>query len=380
MHVLLLPISYPNSYNRQSHVFFEEQARALSAYGIKVGVLAIIPISLQKIWNEKRLDIGLDESESGSVSVFRYQFPALPKMWRVNSWLRTWIGKRVFHRYRDKHGLPDITHVHVSLGGEAALWLWQHYRIPYVVTEHYTAFVKDQMRPWQIMRAQQIFNHSKRNIAVSNEFKTRLEKDYQVEFEYIPNIVDTHFFIPTPEHSGNRPARKFLNVGNLKPQKSQDLLIRAFARCCGGRKDFTLTIAGSGPEEAKLKRLALKLGLCDQVSFFGQASREDVLRLMQKNDCFVLSSTFETFGVVVIEAMSCGLPVIATRSGGPESIITNSKLGILCEINESELCDALQKVSTTMYDSKYIRDHAVSHFSAEVVAKQLRALYRCIVN
>jgi glycosyltransferase involved in cell wall biosynthesis len=380
MHVLLIPISYPNSYNQQSHVFFKEQARALSLSGIEVGVLAIIPISFQQAWRQKRFNMGMCEYIQDGVRVYRYQFPAIPKMWRINSWLRTRLGKQLFKKYRKKHGAPDILHVHVSLGGKLALWIYQRYQIPYVVTEHYTSFVKDRMLAWQVNLAQEVFTHSKNNIAVSNEFKSRLEQDYIAKFVYIPNIVDTNFFVSNQKAASGHAAKNFLNIGNLKPQKSQDILIRAFAHSFQNRSDIKLVIAGSGPEYSRLKKLVSSLGMQEQISFYGQADRDEVLRLMQESDCFVLSSTFETFGVVVIEAMSCGLPVIATRSGGPESIIINDQLGILCDINESQLGDALIRIVSMKYDQEYIRNYAVSHFSSNIIAARLTVLYKQVIN
>lgn len=380
MHLLLIPISYPNTYNPQSHVFFEEQARALSLTGIDVGVLAVIPISFQQIWKKKSLDTGLCESIRDGVRVYRYQFPAVPKMRRLNSWLRTWLGKRLFNKYRRKYGTPDIAHVHVSLGGKLALRLYQQFHLPYVVTEHYTSFVKDRMPSWQINLAQEIFTSSKKNIAVSNEFKTRLEQDYRAKFEYIPNIVDTDFFIPNQKTAAGQPVKNFLNIGNLKPQKSQDMLIQAFANAFQERRDIKLVIAGSGPEYPRLKKLVCRLRMQEQISFYGQADRDEVLRLMQQSDCFVLSSTFETFGVVVIEAMSCGLPVIATRSGGPESIITDEKLGILCDIDEKQLSDALTTITGSVYDADFIRNYAVTNFSSSIIANRLKSLYSALLG
>lgn len=380
MHVLLIPISYPNTYNKQSHVFFEEQARALSLTGIDVGVLAVIPISFQQIWKEKRLDTGLHEYISDGVRVYRYQFPAIPKMWRLNSWLRTWLGKRQFKKYSKKYGSPDISHVHVSLGGMLAVWINLEFKIPYVVTEHYTSFLKNNMPSWKTNLAQVVFTNSKKNIAVSNDFKTKLEQDYNAKFEYIPNIVDTDFFVPNNKAAFGHPTKNFLNIGNLKPQKSQDMLIRAFAKTFQGKADIKLVIAGSGPEYSRLKKLVSRLGMQEQISFYGQADRNEVLKLMQESDCFVLSSTFETFGVVVIEAMSCGLPVIATRSGGPESIISSEKLGILCDIDEIKLSDALINSTINTYDSNYIREYAVTNFASATVAARLKKLYQESMN
>lgn len=380
MHVLLIPISYPNSYNRQSHVFFEEQARALSDYGLQVGVIAVIPVSFKQIWKQKRFDMGFVEEKRRHVMVYRYQFPSVPFMRRLNSRLQTWLGKRLFLKYQQHMGNPDIAHVHVSLGGRLALWLNDAFQLPFVVTEHYTSFTRGNMPSWQKDIAQRVFSVSKRNIAVSNEFKARLERDFGGDFEYIPNIVDTNFFVPRRQENSGQPARNFLNVGNLKPQKSQDILIRAFASSFREKSDYKLIIAGSGPEESRLKKIASSLEMKNDIIFYGQADRDEVVKLMQQCDCFVLSSTYETFGVVVIEALSCGIPVIATRSGGPESIITDEELGILCDIDETQLSKAMTQLSKARYNSDNIREYAVTNFSPNVIAQDITTIYKKALN
>lgn len=78
--------------------------------------------------------------------------------------------------------------------------------------------------------------------------------------------------------------------------------------------------------------------------------------------------------------MSCGLPVIATKCGGPESIIADEKLGELIEIEESALINAMKKVYNTKYDKKYIRNYAISNFSEEAVVKKLNLVYKEVLE
>ena len=110
---------------------------------------------------------------------------------------------------------------------------------------------------------------------------------------------------------------------------------------------------------------------------FGRASRKDVLSLMQKANCFVLPSHYETFGVVLIEAMSCGLPVLSTKSGGPESIITSNDYGFLCD--ENELADMLEKIAVKEFDSVEIRNYVKNSFSENTVREKLELIYSEIV-
>ena len=151
-----------------------------------------------------------------------------------------------------------------------------------------------------------------------------------------------------------------MNVAHLDKKKNQAGLIKSFAEKFAGNTKYQLVIAGDGPEKENLHTQIDKLKVSDQVILFGRASRKDVLSLMQKANCFVLPSHYETFGVVLIEAMSCGLPVLSTKSGGPESIITSNDYGFLCD--ENELADMLEKIAVKEFDSVEIRNYVMNSF------------------
>ena len=102
-----------------------------------------------------------------------------------------------------------------------------------------------------------------------------------------------------------------------------------------------LKIGGKGPEEAKLHQLAADLNLGGSVEFLGGLKNEEVLKLMYESDAFVLASRIETFGVVFIEALAQGLPVVATRCGGPESIVTPANGLLIDTENQQALTEAL---------------------------------------
>jgi glycosyltransferase involved in cell wall biosynthesis len=194
-------------------------------------------------------------------------------------------------------------------------------------------------------------------------------------FEVLHNIVDTAFF-----NAELKPARGddiiFLNVASLDENKNQALAIRAFSREFKGRKAI-LRIGGDGPLRASLAVLAVELGVGHQVEFLGLISREAVQEAMQQADCFVLPSNFETFGVVLIEAMACGLPLVATRSGGPADIVT-AENGILVDVgSEEQLAAAMVQmfVSSGAYPRAKVRSYAKSHFGEEAFVRNAVDLY-----
>lgn len=382
MHILILPSWYVSTYNPLSGIFFKEQAEALASFGHKVGVIAIQPISLRQVINKKTIHFGFFQYEDNNVQTMRIQFPAIPKVRGLNNVLRLILGKRLFRKYLKVYGKPDIIHVHSFEAGVLALWIKEHYGIKYVVTEHSSGLVRNLYTKGQLNLARKVFEGSSCNIAVSEQFCKFLSKMFRINFIYIPNMVDTDFF--SLKHDKNKKSKifKFLNVGSLDSNKNQSMLIKAFYKVFKSNKFVKLIIVGSGPEHENLKNLINKLNLNNQVILFGQASRKQVRDLMHESDCLVLSSIFETFGVVLIEAMSCGLPVIATKCGGPETIVKDNKVGILCNINESSLSNAMSFIYSYIHKfyPTLIRQYVIDNFSRKIVVKNFVNIYLNILN
>ena len=165
-----------------------------------------------------------------------------------------------------------------------------------------------------------------------------------------------------------------MNVAHLDKKKNQAGLIKSFAEKFAGNTKYQLVIAGDGPEKENLQSLIRSYKLDAQVILFGRALRNDVLSLMQQANCFVLPSFYETFGVVLIEAMACGLPVLSTKSGGPESIITSNDYGFLCD--ENELPDMLEKIAVKEFDSDNIRNYVMNSFSENAIITCLHKIYK----
>ena len=147
------------------------------------------------------------------------------------------------------------------------------------------------------------------------------------------------------------------------------------------KPELKLILGGDGPEKENLLKLAQTLNVEDAVTFTGALSRENVQLFMAESACFVLSSHVETFGVVVIEALSQGIPVIATKCGGPESIIVPGD-GILVEVaNVNALAQAMNEVveNTKLYDPDSIRQRCLERFSEKAFILRVEEIYKhCI--
>jgi glycosyltransferase involved in cell wall biosynthesis len=361
-------------------IFFKEQAEALSKAGNKIGVVSISEIHHSEVWKSKKLVFNSINFNENNINTYRIQIPYIPKFPNIRRRLKLFIFKIVFKKYIKKHSLPDIVHLHSFMSGEFAIWIKEKYNIPYVVTEHFSGFARKTISVANLNIAKKIYSLSSYNIAVSEQFKNLLHNEFDICFNYIPNIVNIDFF-NVKEKKATKQFN-FINIAFLDTKKNQAMLIRAFTKSFKNQLQVRLTIVGNGQEYSNLKNLIKKLNMEDQIFLYGKANREEVKMLLQKSDAFVLSSQYETFGVVVIEAMSCGLPVIATKCGGPESIITLDKIGLLSDMDENDLSNKLTYMykNKSIYDSDYIRNHVVKNFSEETVVNQLIKIYKVVKN
>ena len=131
-----------------------------------------------------------------------------------------------------------------------------------------------------------------------------------------------------------------------------------------------------------LESLVKKLDIQKQVNFLGRISQEKVRDEMMKSNCFVLSSNFETFGVVLIEALACGLPLIATKCGGPEDIV-NKQNGILINVeNQLQLEDAMMTMykNASEYDKEKLRGDVEEKFGKNAFIKNAMKYYEVGIN
>lgn len=382
MHVLIIPSWYPETPDDIDGIFFRQQAQALHRHGLKTGVIAPIFRSLRKPRTLLSNRYGISHYIEEGVPTFAYRsmyfFPRIPYIDR-NRWVRA--GKKLFDRYVLQYGKPDVIHVHsMNHAGILAHQIHIDTGIPYVITEHSSTYARKLIPDWQWPDMQLAAEHAAARIAVSRNFCTLLEEAYQgLPWQYIPNILPLKFTAPA---GTNRPAPTtpftFCSVAHLSRNKGYDLLIPAFAQALKKYPDLKLNIGGTGPEEAALHRLSDELGLGHAVTFSGALSHEQVLAQMQSSHAFVLASRVETFGVVFIEALSQGLPVVATRCGGPESIITPAN-GLLVPTDDiAALAAALLELyeNHERYNSAHLRKQCLDEFGEHSIIAQLTEQYR----
>lgn len=352
-HILVLPVNYPNSANTMAGTFFRSQVNALREFGHTVGVVSFCLLRVSELKHSSYVE------QLEANNEIQLCFPAVPKMQALNHKIRTLLTKLLIDRYIKTCGKPDVIHVHVYSAAEAAIWAKKKYEIPYVITEHYSHFANNQITPYFHQVALRAFKNASTCLAVSRSLGNTLEHLFDIKFTCVPNIVDKEF---TYQPCVSSQYGKFiLNVASLTKIKNHKRLINAFEQVTRQNDSVNLVIVGDGPLKNELQCLAKKLTLENRIFFLGKKDKTEIAKLMNQAQLFCLSSDYETFGVVLIEALSCGLPVVAPNVGGIPEIINSDELGILCTLNENNMSHAI----LTQLDNKNDK-HKVSYHSKQL--------------
>jgi glycosyltransferase involved in cell wall biosynthesis len=283
----------------------------------------------------------------------------------------------------------DLIHAHTSyLDGTAARALSRKFDVPYLLTEHTGPFRVLTDNPLMRRKTVAALTDARKVFCVSsslaNDVRGVLPTTEHGKIEVLHNGVDTDLFYPPPAWTPNPAAPRFLSVISLDENKNPLLLLDAFRRLLYDVPGARLDIVGAGPlKDVLLEKIRTeKLGAA--VTLLGFKTRSEVARLLREEcDALVLSSNSETFGVVLIEALACGKPLVATDCGGPRDIVTNSAVGILCPVrDEQALYEALRQLTDKLsdYRADTIRRHAVENYDYYNLASRLAQEYEHLMG
>lgn len=381
MHVMFIPSWYDNNRNKVHGSFFREQATKLQESGVKVTVAynEIWPLTLMGKVKEKS---GLYFNVEKGLRTYRYKnynfIPKHPLMFNI-------FDKRMEKLYKEvvkKEGKVDVIHAQSSLwGGISAAYVAKKYNIPLIITEHSSVKRGQYVRESYYKRIINSYKSADAIIAVGNGLKKEIEElTNRKDIKVIGNLVDLSLFdIRDIKREGDEFI--FFSVAFLEGEKGLDTLIKAFSKKFKNEK-VRLVIGGDGSQREWLEGIAKSEGIEKQVTFTGALSREEVASWMNKCDAFVLPSRYETFGVVYIEALASGKPVIGTFNGGAEDIV-NKEVGILVNIdNIKELSDAMDYIrkNNKEYKSYKLRKYCTEKFSANVIVKKIINVYKEVIK
>lgn len=372
MYILVIARGYPTKRYGLNGIFEFEQAKALACAGNKVVLAAVDMRSIRRIrhW-------GFESSRVDSVQIESINVPCgrIPR--RLRDLVSEFSLKLLYKKIEKKYGKPDIIHAHFIFNGYYAVRALQKTNIPIVLTEHYSGIYDVANDSYLCRLGQYTYPRCAKVIAVSPALSEMIEKHFNIETAIIPNVADTDCFRFIQKQKTNATFL-FVTVCNLTENKRVGLLVDAFCQAFSSTDDVRLSIIGEGPERKAIRDAISNNERKHQIILYGQQERMQVARYFDESDCFVLVSQKETFGLVCIEAMASGLPVIATKSGGPEYFV-NSTNGILIPTDDQgALISALKYMynNAPSYDHQLISQNANQGYSPTAIASRLANLYK----
>lgn len=260
--------------------------------------------------------------------------------------------------------------------------------IPVVSVLHGQSDVPDAER-FSSLKAAIVRRGSRRIIFVSDRLQHHLQPRLGLtatQCAVIPNGIDTNVFRPSQDRSlraelGLADGTTLIGaIGNIRKPKAYDILLRAARALIDRSQLFHLVIAGDCANALgrQLQRLGTELGVERHVTFLGL--RPDVPRILNNLDVFVLSSHTEGFSIACIEAMACGVPVVATRSGGPEQIL-DGEAGLLVPTGDPEsLALAMERIISSKELAAALTAHAMKRVHEQYSLSTMLSRYEAVLE
>ena len=360
--ILTFSSLYPNSANPSFGIFVENRLRELlKTTDTDAVVVAPVPYFFNLAYTENS-NLEREEARHG-VRVIHPRFLNIPKIGMNIAPLLMAVSvlPAILKLRKNGYRFDAIDAHYFYPDGVAAALLSKWLKIPLVITARGTDLnlIADYRIPkkWIKWAA----NKASHLITVSTALKNRLlalgvpsEK-----ISVLRNGVDLELFRPPEDKNVLRAkfdikGKTLISVGNLVTLKGHDLIIEAIK----DSPDFSLLIVGGGPEESKLKLLVEKYQMQNRVRFIERQTQTDLKDWYGAADILVLASSREGWPNVILEALACGTPVVATAVGGSPEIIGEATVGGLCHRETGALREAILQMDKAECFSESCRDHA----------------------
>jgi glycosyltransferase involved in cell wall biosynthesis len=371
---------YPNAVNPSHGIFVETRLRHLLASGrVTAKVVAPIPYAanLPVVPKEYRqLGKVAYQEERRALTVFHPRYPVIPKigMSLAPLLLYLWARQRVSALVRDGYSVDLVDAHYFYPDGVAAAMLARDLGKPFIVTARGTDInlipqyrLPRAMIRWAAERSAGI-------VAVCAALKDAIV-DLGIspdKVRVLRNGVDLDLFRPegkkTADSKRSREGTVLLSVGHLIERKGHDLVIRALPQLPSTR----LVIAGEGPLGNPLRRLADELGVADRVQFVGAVPQRDLASYYRAADILVLASSREGWANVLLEAMACGTPVIASNVWGTPEVVAAPEAGeLLQDRTPASIVQAVTRLLARMPAASAVRAYAEKFSWDETTRGQL---------
>jgi glycosyltransferase involved in cell wall biosynthesis len=378
---------YPSIVNPIKGIFVHQQIKALSQRGHRIKVICPIPKAplffgiLSKKWRAYSQVPQKQLFEDVEIYYPRYfEFPKL--MFFYFSGKRMFVGiNKTVSQIRQNFDF-DVIHCHTALpDGYAGMNIAKKYQKPLFITIHGADLQKTILKGKKFKNIiKEVINFSKKTIVTSNKLKEVLNGIIMDErkINLIPNGINLDDIFKGKSELQKQYADKkiILSVSNLVKEKGIDLNLKAINKIVKKYPNLVYIVIGQGTERTYLEKLTKQIGLESKVKFLGQLSHKKIMEYMSFCDIFSLPSWSEGFGIVYLEALANGKPVIACKGEGPEDFICKEKHGLLVAPKKVEsLASAIDFIFSNYQKFQIDKSYFLEKYSWEKVASEIELLY-----
>ncbi len=380
--VFLFSAWYPTEFNPLLGNFVKNHAKAISKFA---QVIVIHPY--EDVEYTQKQKCTFEQIQINNLVEIRIKFKGI-KTRGIFGKIRRFLSMQKAYRKGIQsaiiqYGIPDVSHVNIlSRTALPALRLKWKYKIPFIVTEHWTRYLPEDNSYKGFFRkkiTQYIVKQANAITVVSSQLKQAMfnHKLFNFNYQIISNVIDENRFKP---FSVEKQKKSILHISALNDtHKNISGILRVIKELSSKRKDFELIIIGDGGNKATAEQYAKQLQILNTFVFFkGNISNDQLPDSVNQSDFHLLFSNFETQGLVLIESFACGKPVIATRTGGILDIVNESNGILVNPLDEKKLLDAIDYMLDNhhQYNSSLIRKYAVMNFGEEAIGKKFFDIYK----
>ena len=373
--LLILASWYPSEASPVTGIFVRDQAEILAA-PFDVAVIAPAQIGKRQLRQIGSWSMA-PRSHPDRVWTRRPLAPAMYRYPRVSEPIYQAAVDRAFGELVRTWGRPDVINAHVvSPAGAAATVLRQKWGIPVLLTEHSSPFSARLDGSYRRRRVRETLESVDRVLAVGEGLAREIHEVADVQVDVTGNVIAPEFFDRELHTRRDSPDLRLVAVGLLTEHKGFDVLLSAFAVAAKTLSTMSLVIVGDGPDRPALELQADSLGIRDAVRFVGLGTREDILGWFGWADAFVSSSSHESFGLSIAEALASGLPVLTTASGGPESFV-DADVGVIVPVDDvPSLAKAIETLPGVIrrFEPASARERIRARFGPELFVRRFTAI------
>lgn len=380
--ILYLPSWYPSRKHSSSGIFIKRHAEAAALYN---DVAVLFVTSDEGLKNKYETEIKKERNVFTVIVYYKKVTSLAPIISNAIKLKR--LLSAYFKGYAEvlkQCGSPDLIHLNVIFpAGIFALCLKWKRKIPFIISEHWSGYLPEDGNYKGILLkliTKACVKYAKAIIVISEKMKrAMLNHGLKNKFYKVPNVVDIELFKPVPLNL-SVVKKRMLHVSTLNDrEKNITGILNTIEKVSRKRDDFILEIVGDfNNRKEYFEKKSMEMGISPElINFTGFLDPKDITQRMQASAFLIMFSNYEGLPCVILEAFSCGLPVIATETGGIPEIL-NEERGILVPVKDE---DAFGNAINLMldnyqtYNKEKIQAYAKENFSYEIIGSKLTSIY-----